>query len=109
MSYGIRPLSIALALAIFSLAGCGAAMNAPGKDGAVPTDGGAPTGDAALADGNLPGDAGPSVTTIRIHYPAGTHTLALRGDTAPLDWNMGVTLTADASGVFSYRFAANPA
>jgi hypothetical protein len=29
---------------------------------------------------------GPTLTTLRIHYPVNGKSMALRGDTAPLDW-----------------------
>jgi hypothetical protein len=54
-------------------------------------------------------DAAPSgLTTIRIHYPVGSHTLALRGDTAPLDWSNGAPLAAGADGAFTYVFSDLP-
>ena len=95
------------------LAGCSSSdATAPPDAGALPDlsspgdDAGNPTG---AADGSTSSDAAaPGVTTIRIHYPVGTHSLALRGDTAPLDWNQGITLTAAPDGSFVYVFATPP-
>jgi predicted alpha/beta superfamily hydrolase len=66
-----------------------------------------PSNDAAPAGV----DAAPAPTsgpaTIRVHYPVGTHTLALRGDAAPLTWTKGVALTAMGNDTFVYT-VANP-
>jgi predicted alpha/beta superfamily hydrolase len=35
-----------------------------------------------------------ATTTVRVHYPAGSHTVALRGDAAKLTWARGVPLAA---------------
>ncbi|MBL8718720.1 MAG: alpha/beta hydrolase [Myxococcales bacterium] len=32
-------------------------------------------------------------TVLRVHYPAGTHTVSLRGSVAPLDWTKGLAAT----------------
>jgi len=68
------------------------------------------------ADGGEPGDqpdlssttdlAGPTVTTLRVFYPVGTHTMALRCGDAPLNWTKGVTLKAAADGAFEYVWPA---
>jgi predicted alpha/beta superfamily hydrolase len=87
------------------IAGCGSAGEHPSDD-AAPSgsdDGGTvmPPGD----DGGSsePPDLAPAITTIRIHYPAGAHAVALRGDTAPLAWDKSATLTAGPDGTtFSY-------
>ncbi len=75
----------------------------PGADG-----GGANGGDAALGADGAPapdggtnrdagaGDAGPTVTTIRVHYPAGAHAIALRGSGGSLTWDKGVAATSGA-------------
>jgi predicted alpha/beta superfamily hydrolase len=71
-------------------------------------DGGAGGGDDGAIMNPQPGDDGgspmPGSTTIRIHYPVGTHSLALRGNAGGLDWSKGIPLTG-ASNVFSYTFA----
>jgi predicted alpha/beta superfamily hydrolase len=43
-------------------------------------------------------DAGPTRTTVRVHYPRGTHSLALRGAAAPLSWTQNATATPAADG-----------
>jgi len=58
-----------------------------GDAGSVPPP--PPAGDASP-----PPDAGPTVTTVRIHYPAASHTVALRGSGGPLNWTTGVAATA---------------
>ncbi len=51
-----------------------------------------------------PPDLAPAVTLIRIHYPDSGHTMSLRGDTAPLDWNKGLALTPSPDKTtFSYQ------
>jgi predicted alpha/beta superfamily hydrolase len=67
--------------------------------------GGGPDG----ASGNDDLAPASTVTTIHIHYPAGTHAMALRGDAAPLSWTQGVPLTAAADGSFTYVFPDLPA
>lgn len=52
--------------------------------------------DAGVEDAGIDAglvDAG-TVTTVRVHYVSGTHTLALRGSLPPLTWDHGVVLTA---------------
>jgi predicted alpha/beta superfamily hydrolase len=47
---------------------------------------------------------GPTITLIRIHYPAGSHAMTLRGDTAPLNWSSGAALMASPDNtLFSYQ------
>ncbi len=63
-----------------------------GNDAGLPADGG-----AADADPTPPAaDAGPALTTVRVHYPAGTHAVALRGSGGSLSWDKGVAATAGA-------------
>ena len=83
-------------------AGCsfstgGVAPNDPGN-GATggPSTGGTP-GDGA--GGSTPR---PTATTIRVHYPAGSHTLALRGDGGGLDWSAGQPLVAGADDTYTF-------
>ncbi|HXU70629.1 MAG TPA: alpha/beta hydrolase-fold protein [Polyangia bacterium] len=47
----------------------------------------------------------PTATTLRIHYPAGSHTLALRGDGAGLTWDAGVPLVAGADDTYTWQVA----
>lgn len=65
---------------------------APGSDASAPMPDAAPM-DAALAGTNL-----------RVHYPAGTHHIALRGSGGPLNWTTGVALTSGPSDTWSYSF-----
>ncbi|HEY8090163.1 MAG TPA: hypothetical protein VIF09_20020, partial [Polyangiaceae bacterium] len=90
--------------------GWGATDDGGGGDvAAVPGEGGAPSGDAGPSDAPATtsdgGDAGvpsgPAAATIRFHYPAGSHTLSLRGSIAPYDWTTGVALTAGPSDTWS--------
>ncbi|HZS35416.1 MAG TPA: alpha/beta hydrolase-fold protein [Polyangia bacterium] len=100
-----------LLLASLLLVGCAAAPTlAPGTDGGAPADSGGhdhdsdgapPASDGGAGGGDL---APTGVTTIRIHYPVGSHALALRGDTAPLDWSHGVALTSTDGKTFIYTF-----
>src|SRR5205807_2946972 len=66
----------------------------PGDDLAQANNPSAPPDLAGPAASPDLGSSGPAVTLIRIHYPDSGHTLSLRGDTAPLDWQKGLTLTA---------------
>jgi predicted alpha/beta superfamily hydrolase len=93
------------------LAGCGSTGDTPGG-GPTPDDGSSPGDDASNApdDGGAPDQAPAStVTTLRIHYPAGSHAMTLRGDTMPLSWTQGVALTASPDGTtFTYVFPDLP-
>jgi predicted alpha/beta superfamily hydrolase len=40
------------------------------------------------------------VTTVRVHYPAGSHAVTLRGSVAPLSWTADATLTASATDTY---------
>jgi predicted alpha/beta superfamily hydrolase len=42
-------------------------------------------------------DAGIAKTIFRVHYPAGTHTISLRGSESPVNWNSGVHMVQQAS------------
>ena len=53
-------------------------------------DAGAST-DAATTPSILDGG---TTTTLRVHYPAGSHTLSIRGSAATLVWSTGHTMTA---------------
>jgi predicted alpha/beta superfamily hydrolase len=72
------------------------AADLAGEPGPQPDLAGAPAPDLATP--------GPTITTLRIHYPVNGKAMALRGDTAPLDWAKGVTLTAGSDGSFTYTF-----
>jgi predicted alpha/beta superfamily hydrolase len=70
------------------------------NDASSPIDGGAPASDAG-SDGAL-SDGGAARTTVRVHYPAGTHQLTLRGSAGPLNWTQGIALTAGANDTWTY-------
>jgi predicted alpha/beta superfamily hydrolase len=81
---------------------------APGQDdaGAPPSsgDGGAPP---PPADSGAPNDAAPPIdaappTTVRVHYPAGSHTIAIRGSGAPFAWDKGQGATPGADDTWTY-------
>jgi predicted alpha/beta superfamily hydrolase len=66
--------------------------------------GSAGVGQDAGGDGSSPpldGAAPSGFTTLRVHYPAGTHTLTVRGGSTPLNWTTGTPLTAGASDTWS--------
>jgi predicted alpha/beta superfamily hydrolase len=70
---------------------------------ATPSGPGAATGaDLGAGGASDLAPSGPQPTTIRVHYPAGSHTLALRGDSDGLNWATGVTLTAAGPDTWSY-------
>lgn len=82
-----------------------------GADAATPdaaADGAAPA-DAGTLDASAPPEAGPDASTataVRVHYPAGTHRVALRGSGGPLNWTTGVALTASPNDTWVYTFAS---
>ena len=45
--------------------------------------------------------SGPPVTTVRVHYPAGSHSIALRGSVAPWSWDTGAPMTAGPNDTFT--------
>ncbi len=70
-------------------------------------DGGPELGEAAgdLGPGAdaATGDAAQSTTTtLRVHYPAASHTVAIRGDLGPLDWTSGASTSALGADVYEY-------
>lgn len=96
-----RGVRTALLLMIV-LAACGG-DDAANLDAAVGPDG-------ATLDGG-PGDAtvGPDAdgsTVVRVHYPAGTRAVTLRGSGAPLSWTAGVALTAGADDTWTFSTTA---
>jgi predicted alpha/beta superfamily hydrolase len=102
-------LTLALSAALSCTAGCGR-PSASGPDAGTPSDGGPSSGDqgAPLVDGGGDGASNDGVTTLRIHYPAGSHALTLRGNTAPLTWDKGVALTAGANDTYQYTMTLQP-
>jgi len=90
------------------LSGCGTTGDTPGGPG-NPNDDASSSDDAAPMPGDdagAPPDLAPAPTTIRVHYPVGSHSLALRGDAMPLGWDKGAPLTAGPDGTtFTYVLA----
>jgi predicted alpha/beta superfamily hydrolase len=105
VSYEIgRALAVAGALFCAACAGThGDSVGGPDSGGAGAPDLGG--GGGAGGSGGAPDLSPPSTAaTIRVHYPIGNHSLALRGDTAPLDWGHGVPLTAAGTDTYVYSF-----
>lgn len=103
ISFG-KALPLLFAAAAFSA--CGETNNFVPPDGgnskpdmAKPSNNDGAT-DPDLADPDL---AGPTsdITTLNIHYPKGTHSLAVRGDKAGLNWDSGQATTAQGSDLFT--------
>jgi predicted alpha/beta superfamily hydrolase len=106
-------VSHARAAAVFLL---GALVGCAPKSPSTPNDpsgngGSAGGGSSGATGGGAPGDGSggnvprPSATTLRIHYPAGSHALTLRGDGAGLNWDTGVPLTAGADDTYTFTVA----
>jgi len=112
-------------LLLIALAGCSSASGSessaehgspPGspEGGAPPAaDGGTTDGAPQAADAGSGADAradappsGPAVTTLRVHYPAGTHTITLRASAAPWSWNAGAKMNPGANGTWTISTTA---
>jgi predicted alpha/beta superfamily hydrolase len=98
-----------------STSGAEAGDTATGADDAS-TDSAADANDAVVSDsstqdssseagGDAGGDAAVTGATIRVHFPAGTHSLAIRGSAAPLGWTQGVTMTSSGGDTFTYAWS----
>jgi predicted alpha/beta superfamily hydrolase len=96
-------------LASLALSACAPVKQAGSDGSAAPVDGGmvAPDGkmDDAAAAPDLASTAPPGGAIVRVHYPAGSHSMAIRGDTAPLDWMKGAPLSSPDGQTFTYTFA----
>jgi predicted alpha/beta superfamily hydrolase len=77
-----------------------------GGDGSTSSDSGSPMSDggAPMGDAGSGVDAAPGTSMLRVHYPAGTHHIALRGSAGPLNWTTGVALTAAPNDTWTYDF-----
>ncbi len=99
---------------LFALAACGGPSSdqAVGDDSGLAADArfvvpdlvgadlaGADLGSSDLAGADL---AQSDLTRLRVHYPAGAHAVAIRGDALPLDWTTGASATALGGGVYEY-------
>jgi predicted alpha/beta superfamily hydrolase len=113
------------ALLLMALAGCssGPASDAHATPGGSPGSsdeaGTPPTSDSGTRDGAAQQDAGsgadaqsdaappgPPVTTLRVHYPAGSHTISLRASAAPWSWNAGAAMTGGPNGTWTISTTA---
>jgi predicted alpha/beta superfamily hydrolase len=95
-----------------AIAGLDAAIIAS-LDAAIPTgtDASAPVGpDAATIAGldasalDQPDASAPIVTTIRVHYPAKSHSVTIRGNTAPLNWTQGQATVSGGTDTFTFSW-----
>ena len=88
-------------------AGPGGSSGGASDAGVAPADGdsSSPADAAPPADGS-DGSSGPGgATVIRVHYPAGSHAMALRGDSAGLSWTQGAPLAGGNNDTFSFSIA----
>ncbi len=94
-------MSYARALAALLLvAGCTpASQNLPAGNPDGTGSAGAPSSGGTPGDGS--GGTVAQVTTVRVHYPAGTHALTLRGDAGGLTWDAGMPLVAGADDTWT--------
>ncbi len=66
---------------------------------------------SGLTDGGADASNGtPSATTtLRVHYPVGTHTLTVRGAVAPLSWTADSSLTSVGTDTWAITIPSPPA
>jgi predicted alpha/beta superfamily hydrolase len=88
-----------LALAAVALVACDR-VPAP-ADGGNTTDAGTQRASDAGAEPDAGSASDAGATLIRIHYPAGSHTLTVRGSGGTLSWTQGTATTASGN-TFSY-------
>jgi predicted alpha/beta superfamily hydrolase len=84
--------------ALLLVVACGASPSAgedAGGDGGSPVDAGDAATDAAP-------EAAATTTTLRVHYPAGTHAVTVRGSSGGLSWSAGVPATSTTGDVYTY-------
>jgi len=100
----MRFQSIVVAALLSLVAGaCASSVGAHDGNDAGPLDGGNDGGvDAGPSDGGSDAGVASDEAIIRVHYPAGTHTLTLRGSVAPLSWTASVALTSAGSDIWTY-------
>jgi predicted alpha/beta superfamily hydrolase len=83
----------------------------PLPEAGAPESSSAPPDAASMSDApsapDAPSPDAPSgVTTLRVHYPAGSHTITLRGSNLPYSWNAGVPLTPGPDDTWTLTTAA---
>jgi predicted alpha/beta superfamily hydrolase len=92
---------------VVSFVACGGSSSsgqngAPAKNVGDSLDASVTTADAG--DASEPRDAAaPTTATLRIHYPAGSHAITIRGSAGGLNWTAGVKTTSAGSDVFAYE------
>ncbi len=89
----------ALASLLLLALGCGVpSQNTPDAsveaDAGVFFDAGVFVDAGLLVDAGMVGDAGQPATVVRVHYPAGTRKLWMRGSAFPFNWTTGNPMTA---------------
>ncbi len=62
------------------------------------------SGDASGDASSDASDAASTTTTLRVHYPAGAHTITMRGSGGGMNWTTGAPTTANGD-VFTYEIA----
>ncbi|MEO6952206.1 MAG: alpha/beta hydrolase-fold protein [Polyangia bacterium] len=85
-------------------------LAACGRGQTKATDAGVDAGalpDAATLTDLSTVDASTMTTTLRVHYPAGSHTLSIRGSVAPLDWTTGHGMSALADDTWTLKVEAD--
>jgi predicted alpha/beta superfamily hydrolase len=50
-------------------------------------------------------DAPSGHAIVRVHYPAGTHSITIRGSGGGLDWNTGVAMAASGTDVYTFELS----
>ncbi|MCU1280883.1 MAG: esterase family protein [bacterium] len=92
---------------LVAVIGCAPSTNLPStpSDPNGPPSGGGPSTGVDPGDGNGGTVPRPTATVVRVHYPAASHALALRGDGGGLGWDKGVTLAAGSDDTFTFSVA----
>ncbi len=82
--------------------------SAPGADGSSPAggaEGGTPPSSSG-SDGGSDASALPAGTAlVRVHYPAGTHAITVRGSAGGLNWTTGVATTSGGTDTFTFSLS----
>ena len=104
----VRILGATLMIGWIGWLGCsGSHASAPdasggARDGAAAGDAAATHDGAVAHDGAVTADAAPATTMVRVHYPAGTHAITIRGSSGGLNWNTGSATTEAGSDTYTY-------
>ena len=73
-----------------------------GIDGATHADGDASVVEDASSDATIDADTHARTTTIHVHYPAGSHTISIRGSAGPLNWSSGLAFVSGANDTWTF-------